>query len=79
MRLGELVLNCCQTIELVWYFHVKSGLLTDGADGKSSAGPCTANRCFFFVSLKSVQRVYEGFRGKLIGILWNGYTFSEWF
>ena len=78
MRLGELVLNFCQTIELVWYFHVKSGLLTDGADGKSYAGPCTANQCFFVLS-KSVQRGSEGFRGKLIGILWNGNAFSEGF
>ena len=29
---------------------MKSGLLTDGIGGKSSTGPCTANRCFFFVS-----------------------------
>ena len=47
---------------------MKSGLLTDGIGVKSSTGPCTANRCVFFVSWKRAGPDSEDFPGKAIGI-----------
>ena len=67
MRLEDWVLNFSLTIELVEHFHVKRGLLMDGTGGKSSTGPCTANRCFF-VSWKTSRTNSEVFPWKAIGI-----------